>query len=211
MAYVQSTVVYRSIYLTLANAPATGLTYAQISCQYKKSGGGSFVTKVLGPSDWTEYGDGIYSVKFLATDVDTVGDFTFTLGSIPSSPVLFDNLVFDEFTIIPPPSNVPAVVLPKQCIVSGTLSNQSALPPINTKLVFRPKLFPAEYGSTLIVADPLYTYTDAYGNFSIALVQGSVVLVDIERAGIRGVQFTVPNSTTANFLDLIPPIPNDFT
>jgi len=201
MAYIQGQASSRTVYLSLLDVPATTVQYTDVTVQYKKAGSQVLATKVLVASDWLNIGNGIYSINFSPTDMDTVGDFTFFLTSS-----LFDNFLYDEFTIEPATTPIQAP-LPSQCIVSGTIVNQSGLPPRPVKVVARPAAFPAQSGQNIMSADAVFTYVDAYGNFSLALVRNSVVIVEVERAGIRA-QINVPDSPTANLIDLLPPLPN---
>lgn len=205
MAYIQGTQSNRAIYLTLADVPATTVAYTDVTIQYVKSGQTSYVPKTLTSAQWIVLGNGVYKIVFTATEMDTLGDFLYTITGAK-----FDNIVYDEFTIEPAPAG-SQTVLPNQCIVSGTVFNQSALPPQSVKIVARPAQFPAKDGNNILTADAVWTYADAYGNFSLPLIQNSVALIYIERAGIRGAQITVPASPSANMIDLLPPIVIDYS
>jgi hypothetical protein len=208
MAYLQGAIADRTVYLTLADVPATGLLYTDVTVQIKPQGQPSLTTKTLQSSDWIELGQGKYSLVFSALDMSAVGDFTFTItGS------LFDNFVYDEFTIEPAPAGGSGLTLPQQCVVSGNIANLSALPPSYgepIKVVAYPSQFPAKYSGTILVGRAVWTYIDAYGNFSLPLVQNSVVIFTIKGAGIRA-QITIPQSDTANILDLLPAFNIDYS
>lgn len=207
MAYLQGTSIDRTVYLTLADVPAVGILYTAVTVQVKKQGQNSFTTKVLLGSDWIEFGAGKYGLRFTPNDSDTVGDFTFTLAG-----AAFDNFLYDEFTIEPAPPNLVPGPAPQQCIVSGTIATQSATPPSREplKIVAYPAQFPAKYATTMLASDPVWTFADALGNFSLALVRKSVVVIEIKRTGIRA-QITVPDSPSANLLDLLPPFTIDYS
>jgi hypothetical protein len=207
MGYIQASIVDRTVYLSLVNVPATGVPYTAITVAIKKQGQSSFTTKTLVSADWVELGNGLYSIVFSAIDTDTVGDFTFTIAG-----AAFDNQVFNEFTIEPAPAPGSPVPLPQQCIVSGNVANISALPPSREplKIVAYLPSFPAKYNGTILIGDSPYTFADAYGNFSLALVRNSTVIIEIKRAGIRA-QITIPDAPTANITDLLPPFATDYS
>lgn len=208
MAYLQASTINRTVYVTLADVPAIGVLYTDIVVQIKKSGQTNFTTKTLAPADWVDLGiPGVYALVFSASDSDTVGDFTYVLTS-----TLFDNLVYDEFTIEPPPPASTPAVLPQQCVVSGNLATIMATAPSGEplKIVFYPPQFPAKYAQTILTAQAAWTFADAYGNFSLSLVRKSTVIVEIKRCGIRA-QIVIPDSPTANLLDLLAPFAIDYS
>ena len=207
MSYIQSAPASRTLYGTLADIPATNVAYTDVAIAIKKAGDLAFTPKVLTSADWINLGNGLYSINFLPADTSTVGDFTYTANSL-----LFDNIIYDEFTIIPPPPASPPTVLPSQCIISGNIANIMALPTSREplKIVFYPPQFPAEFAQTILAADAAYTFADAYGDFSLPAVQGSTIIVEIKRCGIRA-QITVPMSPSANLIDLLPPFVIDYS
>jgi hypothetical protein len=70
--------------------------------------------------------------------------------------------------------------------------------------------FPAKYGLNIIHADPVSTVADVDGQFQVKLVRNSIVVVEIERAGIKH-QITIPDQATAELMDLLPTFAIDFT
>lgn len=206
MAYIQYSTAYRTVYLTLADTPATGVAHSAVAVMYKKSGQAVWTTKTLTLSDWSELGGGMYSIRFSASEMNTTGDFTFTLNG-PA----FDNFVYDEFTIEPSLAGfIPQPTIPSQCVVSGFVAGSNGLPPSMIKIVARPVQLPARHGNMIVTGDVVWTFADAYGNFSLPLIRGSTVLIQIERTGVRA-QITVPDAPAANLLDLLPPISIDYS
>jgi hypothetical protein len=207
MAYIEATVVYRTVFLSLVDVPALGIPYTDVTVGIKQSGGTAFTPKVLQVSDWIELGNGLYSIKFNSTDTDTVGDFTYVLSGSD-----FDNFLYDEFTIEPAPTGGVSPAVLQQCVVSGTLANIMALPPTGEplKIVAYTPQFPAKYQTTIVSGDVAWTFADAYGNFTLPLLRKSTVIVEIKRCGIRA-QITIPDAPTANLLDLLPPFEIDYS
>jgi hypothetical protein len=209
MGYIQATNISRTVYLSLADVPATGIPFTDIICEIKTQTDTSFVAYPLTSPTWVELGNGLYSITFTATVTATVGDFTYTLQSTDEA---FDNFLYDEFSIEPPPASQEPLLLPQQCIVSGNVASLNALPPNGEplKIVAYTTQFPAQFATSIIVGDSVWTFADAYGNFSLALVQNAVVIIEIKRAGIRA-QITVPQASSANLLDLLPAFPNNYS
>lgn len=207
MAYLQGLAADQTVYLSLDGYPSEGILYTAVTVQIKKQGHSSRSTKTLVSADWVEVGNGVYSIVFSPSDMDTVGDFTFTLAGDD-----FDNFTFGEFTVEPAPLNVTLGPLPQQCIVTGNLATLSAVAPQREpiKIVAYPTQFPAKFSNTILTGDAVWTFADALGNFSLALVQNSVVIIEIQRTGVRA-QITIPASDSANLIDLLPPFAIDYT
>jgi hypothetical protein len=56
--------------------PVTGLVFGDITCKYSQAGG-AIGTLVITALNWTEIGQGLYTIDFTATETDTVGWFTY--------------------------------------------------------------------------------------------------------------------------------------
>ena len=206
MAYIQATSGDRTVYLSLVDVPAASVGYTDVTVRYKKNGSSGFSVKTMTSADWINLGQGMYTLRFSSNELDTLGNFTFTVAG-----PLFDNFIYDEFTIEPAPSGAFVPAPPMTCVVSGTVKTVGGVAPQQLKVVARAANFPATYGDNLVSADTVWTYADSLGNFSMNLVQGATLLIDIERVGIRAVQIRVPFAPTANLIDLMPPIPIDYS
>lgn len=57
--------------------PETGIAFGSATVKYAKEGDSAFTTKTLASGDWDEIGDGVYRIKFSATELNTVGAFVF--------------------------------------------------------------------------------------------------------------------------------------
>lgn len=204
MAYTQAQPASKTVFLSLSGSPATSITYDIVTAKYAKYGQTAYTVKTLASADWVNLGGGVYRINFSALEMDTVGDFTFTLSSVS-----FNNFTFEEFTI-EPLIIVNPVILPSQCVVSGSIFNQSAFPPRDLRIVASPVNFPAKDGGSIIASDEVYTSPDSQGNWQLTLIRNSVVIIKIERCGIN-TQITVPNSPTANLVDLLPPFVIDYS
>jgi hypothetical protein len=190
-----------NIYLSLGGAPALGVLPADVTCKFRKQGQTSLTSKTLTSTSWVEIGLGYYALKWSAVDLNTVGSFLFTL----SGPD-FDNFTHAELSVVAPSSVTP----PEMCVISGNLRDIGGKVPHNTRIVVRPAEFPARFGQNVIQADALVTTVDIDGQFELAVVRNSVVIIEIERSGIRS-QITIPDQASANILDLLPPMVADYT
>lgn len=198
---IQSLPYESNIYLSLSGVPATGVLPGQVVAKYRKQGSTTLSTKALSVSNWIEVGFGFYILKWDSQDTDTLGSFFFTLSGTP-----FDNFTFQTFGIIEP-NIVPE---PDTCVVTGSLRDVGGNVPQNTRISFRPVEFPAKYGLSIIQADPVQTVANVDGEFQVRLVRNSIVVVEIERAGIKH-QITIPDQASADLTDLLPPFAIDFT
>ena len=199
MAFIQGIVAEKSIYLTLVDAPALGVLPTDVVCRYKKEGQTSLTTKTLTSANWFELGNGFYTIRFTALETDTQGSLFYTLISTK-----FDNFIYDDFTIEPPSSAAAPFVPPGFCQVSGNLLTVGNTIPVGTPITFRPALFPLTVNGAVVTADKVMTYPDITGAFQVNLIRGSLVIVEIERTGVRA-QIQIPDATTADLMDLLPP------
>lgn len=176
---------------------ALGVTYDEVTALMSKNGE-LFVPKIMTPIDWSELGDGYYTMRWNAEDLDTLGIFAYRI----SCPYVYEE-VFGSFDVEPAPFGVPTDS--PTCIVTGNLIDIGGDPAHNA-VVFRPRYVPGTAGPSLITAEAIRTGADAFGNFSVKLLRSSQVIVEIEKAGIKNL-ITVPDAPTANLIDLLPPIP----
>ena len=203
MALIQNNAAERNIYLTQLDVPVTGVLPAAVVCQYRKEGQTTLTTKTLDSSNWIELVNGFYILKFTAAEMDTLGFFFYTLTGTG-----FDNFLYDEFTLEPAPGGGGGggVVGPATCVVTGSFRTVGNRIPANARVTFRPVAFPISAGGSVVSGDTVVTYLDAYGNFSVSLLQGVTVIVEVENAGIRH-QITIPFLPAAALLDLLPTFP----
>jgi hypothetical protein len=199
VAVIRLSQVDRHVHLTKLGAPALTVTPSQVVCRYKKNGDNTLSTKVLDSQTWLNLGDGYYAVRFTPAEMDSAGYFFFTLTSEE-----FDNFTFSEFTI--EPQNIfQSVSSPDICVVSGSVRTIGNTVPKGARAVFRPVLFPATMSGSVLHAEAVSAFLNAYGTFSVELVQGATVIAEIEGTGIRA-QIEVPYEATADLMSLLPPI-----
>ena len=188
-----------NLYLSLGGVPATGITYNQVTVKYKKFGATAFTTRTLISGDLAELGSGFYTLKWAATYTNILG----TLLYVPTG-VAFDNFIYDTFDVEPQP--VALYAPPQTCIVSGNVVDIGGAPAHNARISFRAPEFPVIVGNSVVDSRQIYTLPDAFGNFSILLMQGQTVIVEVERSGIYN-QITIPYASSATLVSLLPPPP----
>ena len=177
--------------------PIEGIAFDQITVNIKKMGS-SFSEKSLAEADWTDEGAGFYTVRWSVADMNTLGNFTFTL----EYPYQID-VYSDQLSVVPAPIQygTPAQI----CVVTGNILDITGAP-MFTDIVFRPPHVPSTAAGSIVGAGLVRTTTDAFGNFSVGLIRGTSVLVEIEKAGIRYI-VSIPEAASARLLDILPPIP----
>lgn len=184
--------------LTLESVPVTGVLFNQVSMSLWKNGGTAIDPRPLITTDWVEIDDGYYVLKLNASDTSQLGMMFFKLNGGS----------FDEFSreLFVEPAPIALLVSPETCIVSGNTLDLTGQVMAGVKVVFLPMDAPMAYNNSVVNYNKIISYTDALGNFSVKLLRGVAIVVEISEAGLRA-QFTVPDQSTALLLDLLPPIP----
>lgn len=186
------------IYLELAATPVTGALLEDMLVRKWAPGDTAFLPISSANMTLTELTDGYYSLLIEADDIwQAFGEHVLQIQG-----AAFDNLE-RKIDVIAPPLN--AFVQPNKCIVSGNVLDIGGQPGIGQNIRFSPVGVPATSGQSLLTSDKLNTVPDAMGNFSVSLIRGQTVVVELERTGIRN-QIVVPDQETALLLDLLPPI-----
>jgi hypothetical protein len=177
--------------------PAAGIEHTDLTLKYWKTGFTSLSEYTLTANDWLEIGDGNYVLKLPPTLLDTLGFFWFQLSGL-----LIQNYEA-QYQVVPTPINY--TVNPSICVVSANLIDITGEPAGQEEISFRIAKIPKSSGGALINVKRITARPDAFGNFSVQLIRGSEVVVEIPKAGINN-KFTVPEQTSALLLDLLPPL-----
>ena len=187
------------VFLALAGAPAAGLAHSDVTLEYRKTSTSAFEEKELEAEDWVNLGGGYYAIRWAAEEMSNVGSFFFKIEGND-----FDTIGM-ELKIEPTP--LAFLVTPEVCVVSGNVINIGGQVGQNSVIHFRVPRVPLRVGSSLLDSEIIRTYPDALGNFSVQLLRGATVLVEMTQSGIKN-QIVVPDQQTAQILDLLPPISN---
>lgn len=189
-----------NVSLRSAGVPVTGIVPASItSIKFRKTGDTSFQTKIPSVSNWREIGSGLYVLTWSETDMSGIGSFWFSVAG-----ATFDAYI-ETMEVIPNP--LSNTISPPLCTITGNIMDLGGEPDQSQQLRFRIAKYPAALYSAMLSGTPKTTVPDANGSFSVSLVRGAIVIVEIDNAGLK-VQFTVPNQETATLLSLIPTINN---
>jgi hypothetical protein len=181
-----------------SGAPVTGLEIGDFTIKKWGPGGTSIDPIVLEEEALLELSNGYYVLTFEDSSLwASVGEHFITItGAFDPIQKYIDVLL----SPINPELNT------EECVIIGNVLDLGGGPAIGKRVSFRPADFPVAHGSSsIIVSDKIYTMPDAYGNFSVALLRGKTVIVEIENSGIRN-QIEVPDQPSAVLLDLLPPI-----
>lgn len=86
-----NTIVTLPVMLTDANRdPVTGVVFGDVTCKYSKVGA-AIGTLVVTTDNWTEIGQGLYTLDFTVSEIDTLGWFTYLVTGVGAKQ--YDNTV----------------------------------------------------------------------------------------------------------------------
>lgn len=194
----KNSVIHLTVDVGYGIQAALGVGFDEVSVYYSKNGD-DFELKTLAIEDWSELGNGYYTLRWNALDMDTLGEFSFRV----VCPYANEDY-FEKFDVVPAPFGVDAQA--PICVVTGNLIDIGGDPSSNCQVIFRPQYVPGVAGYSLISSEIIRTYPDAFGNFAVKLLRSAQVLVEIEKAGIKYL-ITVPDAPSATLIDLLPPFP----
>jgi hypothetical protein len=196
---VYETVVRLEVDSGYGITPVLGVLPTEADAAIRRTGTYSFQLKALDVDSWIELGGGYYVIVWKPADTAALGEVYYTL---ESNGVVFNRLE-GKFSVEPLP--LSAISSPAKCIVSGNILDLGGEPSTESWLNFRVAKTPSVLGGSLVEGKILRTIPDAYGNFSVVLLRGKKVIVEIPQAGLRHT-ISVPEQETANLVDLLPPI-----
>jgi hypothetical protein len=187
--------------LSLAGVSVPGVLPSQLIVKYRRTGDTSLQAKTMSSANWVEVGGtvGLYILKWSSAEMGMVGSFWYQVSGATFNPHI------EKMDVLP--AQVGAIISPTLCVITGNLSDISAVPDQSGAIKFRLVKTPATFQGALASGRVIQTLADSYGTFSVSLVRGAVVIVEIESAGLKQ-QFTVPDQGSANLIDLLPPINN---
>jgi len=185
--------------LFLTGSLVTGAIYSDVNMTFWKpdSEMTDFDPRPVLEQEWVEIGFGYYILKLLGTDFNKLGYYLFRLNGAGFDP-------YEAELFVEPPT--PFLAAPELCTVFGNILDIGGNAGFGQTVFFRIPAAPRRTPNSLIATDRVRTEPDANGNFSVNLLRGQVVVIEIDRTGIRQ-QFTVPDQPTSQILDLLPPFP----
>lgn len=193
---VQKSVIAPLVALVVntSGAPVTGLVFGNMTCLYRKEGAGSFTSKTITALNWIEIGNGIYTVTFTASELDTLGSFTFLLNSAGNA---------QSVTIVTIVPVILGAVTVDQCILTGHIIDLSGSPVENASVSVKILAQPTILGNLAITSTLLSTKTDSNGQFFITLARNATVEVFIPSLNYTR-DFIVPAVASADLFTDIP-------
>jgi len=186
------------VILSKNNVAVTGLVAADLTCQFLKSGAGSFASKALTGGNFAEKGLGIYTITFTTAELNTLGPFTVVLtgAAIDQSTTIVD-------VVAPTATTVPAAAA-QLCTLTGHVVNVQGVPKagaaVTAFLLGQPSI---EQYSLAVTDDTITVLTDANGYFAISLMRLADVEIVIPAVNYRR-RLVVPNVSSADlFTDIV--------
>lgn len=180
--------------------PVTGVLFSQVAVSMRKTGTYAFAVKTLTALNWKEIGLGYYAVIWSEGDMGALGDFYYTV-SQNGGPTF--NYVEGHFSVDPVP--LSTLVAPERCVVSGNIIDIGGEVGTESWITFRIAKTPSVSGASMIEGKIIRTVPDVFGNFSVTLLRGKKVVVEIPQSGLKHT-ITVPDQETASLVDILPPI-----
>jgi hypothetical protein len=184
------------VLLSKTSAPVTGIAYTAVTCQFRKEGG-SFASKSLTNLNFTELGNGVYTIGFTTAELNTLGSFVVVVqgASIDQSTTVA------QIVAVPVSSTAPTV---QTCTLTGSVTDLSGNPQPGIAVTAVPLGKPSiEQYSVALTDTGVSVTTDANGVFFITLARLADVEIFIPAVNYRRL-ITVPNTSSANLFTEIP-------
>lgn len=181
-------------------SPVLGVLPTQVAASIRKTGTYEFEVKALDADTWKELDNGYYVVVWTESNTSSLGEVYYLLES--AGPVAF-NYLEGKFDIEPVP--LSTLLAPGKCVVSGSIMDLGGEGGTESWISFRVAKTPSVAGGSLVEGKIIRTVPDVFGNFSVVLLRGKKVVVEIPQSGLKHT-ITVPDQETANLVDILPPI-----
>jgi len=180
--------------------PVLGVLPEQAAVSMRRTGTYEFEIKTLDEDNWKDLGNGYYAVVWGESNTGSLGEFYYileTTGAVPFS------YIEGSFSIEPVPLSV--LIAPGKCVISGNIVDIGGDVGTESWINFRIAKTPSVAGTSIVEGKLLRTVPDVFGNFSVVLLRGKKVIVEIPQSGLKHT-ITVPDQETANLVDILPPI-----
>jgi len=178
------------------SAPVTGLVGGDLTLATRRPGGTGLTVRTILSGDLTEIGGGYYLLWLPPAETALLGALVYRITAASALPV------YAALSVDPQP--LAFLSSPLMCVVTGNIVQLGGAVADATQITFRAQRLPAQApNQSLISSKLLTTWSDALGNFSIALLRGATVHVEVPECGLRG-QFVVPNLASQTLMALVP-------
>lgn len=185
------------VLLSKDGAPVEALAFGDVTCKFLKAGAVSFTAKVLTALNFTEVGDGVYTISFTGAELDTLGSFT----------VVVQGADIDQSTTMAQVVAATVVTTPisiQTCVVTGHVVGPTGEPvqdvAVSAYMLGKPSI---EQHVAAVTEDMVSAKTDANGQFFITLIRLADVEVVIPAVNYRR-RLVVPNQASVNLFTGVP-------
>jgi hypothetical protein len=185
-------------YTLVVNLGATGILDTDVTLNVKKPESLVFEEILLDTSNFQETVDNYYNITIPLEIADQLGTYIFKVEeSVGPSTQYLDRECFPQ-----PLSSTPS---PGVCVVNGNIRDVTGIAKSynNTVITAQPLKLPLEVSGSLILGSKVKTYADHDGYFSLPLVIGMTVIIEVPDAGVR-FQAVIPDQATVRIEDIIP-------
>jgi hypothetical protein len=174
----------------------TGLLYSNLTLATRRPGGSGLTVRTILAPDLTEIGGGYYLLNLPVAETALLGTLVYRITAASASPA------YGSMQVDPQP--LAFLQSPTMCVVTGNIVQLGGAVADATQITFRAQHLPAQGpNQSLISSKLLTTWSDAVGNFSVALLRGATVHVEVPDCGLRG-QFVVPQLSSQTLTALVP-------
>lgn len=185
------------VLLSKNGLPVEGLAFGDVTAQFLKQGG-SFASKTLTALNFAEKGEGVYTITFTTSELNTLGVFVVVVqgADIDQSTTTANIVAAAAATVVPPTAQV--------CNLFGHVVTPAGDPKQNVAVTAMIYGHPSiEQYSLAVADDAITTVTDANGYFQFNVLRLAEIEVFIPDVDYRR-RLTVPNQASANLLTEVP-------
>jgi hypothetical protein len=185
--------------------PRIGITFNQVDVVYKKSSQATFSLKSLLITDFRENGNGVYEIKFAASELDTIGSFLYIVNSNGTLPLPQIKQSIGQAVVQSSASYTPGTITIPTNVLTGNLvdlyGNALSGEIVSARLLEAPSILGTTPNRGGVGSQIVSAKTDASGFFALELVQGSVVDIVIPIINYRR-SLTVPSNLSDRLFDI---------
>lgn len=194
LTLTENTAANATVLLTLSASglPATGIAHTALTVELSKAGG-AFSPKVMTALNWTEVGNGVYTLALSATDTNTLGDLIVTVNAATVTQFVVDAEVVTA-------AQASSAVELLTCILSGYVIGLGGQP-MPGQGVFARLVGTTWQGSIGVGDSVVATKTNENGQFFLTLARLAEVQVSIPAMNFSRL-LTVPNAASADLFTI---------
>lgn len=178
--------------LSASGLPAPGIAYTALTVELSKAGG-AFAAKSMSALDWTEIGNGVYTLALGAADTTALGRLIVTVNAATVNQFVAEVEVVNA-------ADASSAVEILTCVVSGYVMGLDGEPMVNQGVWAR--LLGVTWQGSIGIGDGVVaTKTNQNGQFFLNLARLAEVQIDIPAMNFSRL-LTVPNSAAADLFTI---------